>query len=243
MYGQPAYVLPQNPVQYYTAPNCPPGSAPQQQYGRSLQEMAQPSQLGMQPVYLVQHQQQPVMHQYSAVVGVPTQVVGSPVPQAMVGIQGVPAYGAAQGWAYRPAMVEPQASAPVWGYGADRPRGYGEQEQRVASNWQRAPPGGYGGNGVNGAAVPGGFQGRVEAHGNGVGGPGGFQGRGEAHGIGFQGRGEAHGNVQSFGKAGGDGRRSDRGFESSSGSRHYSSGTPGRQHMNRQGAPPQSPSP
>ncbi|KAG0615523.1 hypothetical protein M758_5G048400 [Ceratodon purpureus] len=291
MYGQPTYVVPQNAVQYYAAPNCPPGGAPvvvqqqqQQQYGRNPQEMAQPSQqMGMQPVYLVQQhpQQPPVMHQYSAVVGVPTQVVGSPVPQAMVGIQGVPAYGAAQGW-YRPAMVEPQVSAPVWGYGADRPRVYGEQEPRVASNWQRAPPQGYGGNGGGGAGASGGFQGRVEGHGNGVGGAGaaggfqgrveghgngaggfqgrgeahgngfqgrgeahgnGFQGRGEAHGNGFQGRGEAHGNVQSFGKTGGDGRRSDRGFESGSGSRHYSSGTPGRQHMNRHGAPPQSPSP
>jgi hypothetical protein len=204
----------------------------------------------MQPVYLVQQQPQqqpPVMqHQYqAAVVGVP---VGSPVPQAMA-IQG---YGGAQGWAYRPAMVEPPRE-PVWGYG-DRPRGYGEQhpqEPRVASNWQRAPPQGYGGSGVGGfqgrveghGSGGGGFQGRGEAHGNGG---GGFQGRGEAHGNGgggFQGRGEAHGNGQAFGKAGGEGRRPERGFESSSGSRHYSSGGPGRQHMNRQGGPPQSPAP
>lgn len=188
------------------------------------------------------------MHQYpSAVVGVP---VGNPVPQAMA-MQGMPAYGQAapaQGWSYGAVQPSPSAT-PVWGYGADRSRGYTEvpQEARVAWNSQRAPPQGapqaYFGNGAGGG---GDFQGRVEGHGNGVG--GGFQGRGEVHGnrggAGFQGRGESHGNVQSFGKAGGECRRPERGFESSgSGSRHYSSGAPGRQHTNRRGAPPQSPAP
>lgn len=165
--------------------------------------------------------------------------MGNPIPQAMA-IQGVPAYGA-QGWAYRPAMVEPPSSAPAWGYGADRSRGYTEQQQepRMSSNWQPAPSQGYPG--------PGGFQGRVEGLCNGGGGLGNFQSRADGHGNGvggpgsFQGRAGSHGNVQSFGKASSEVKRPDRGFENSSGSRHYSSVAPGRQHMNRQALPPQSP--
>ena len=232
MYGQAAYVVPQNGVHYYGGNHAQgSGAGPAgAQYGRNPpvqgQEMAHPSQL--QPVYVVH--QQAVMHQYPAVVGVPSQVVGNPVAQAMA-VQGVamPAYG--QGWAYRPAME------PMWSYGADRaPQQLGPQqpqEPRGVGNWQRPPAHGYSqGNGISG------FQG----HGSGV---GGFQGRGEGYSAsaGFQGRGDGHGNVQSFGKPSGDGRRPDRGFESSSGNRHYSSGGPGRQHMNRQGAPPQSPAP
>lgn len=170
MYGQPTYVLPPTPVQYFNAPISP------QQYGRNPQELQhQP----MQPVYLVPQQQQPVMQQYA--------VMGTPIPQAMA-IQGVvPAFGAPTqpggGWAYRPAMPEPWVP-----YGA---RVYNEEPR----NWQPAPSQGFQGgfqgppgNGLQGRAEgPGnGFQGRTEGPGNG------FQGRADGHGNSgpgsFQGR-------------------------------------------------------
>lgn len=206
MYGQPAYTLPQNPVQYYAVP----GNSPVPHYGRNSQD-AQPQ---LQPVYLVHHQQPAMaMQPYPAVVGMPTQVVGNPIPQAMA-VPGVPGYGA-QGWAYRPVMVEPPPNVPVWGYGPDQSRGYSEQQQqqqelRNSSNWQRGPQQGYG---RSGAAVPGGFHGRAEVH----------------------------SSSPSLGNPSGDSRRPDRGFESSNGGRHHPSGGPGRQHMNRQAPIPQSP--